>query len=182
MSTKNQTANQTAPEVTPQVTPKATTETAPQSMLCKGLIRYGNTDTDNGENRFIWARVITNNPVDEHGNKVQRPGSIMIYGVKGKKEGDLEKALLLRRDIGGLYDYIDPSNQKEVLEALDTTLATVPTITVAESTVEIKDRSEANLAAKLGRIERKLEQKEMQKAFLLKSAELSSNVEADSLI
>ena len=117
------------------------------STLVKGLIQFGDIQEDSSEVSFIRGTLLSANPCDEQGNPVSNPGSIMVYSAKGLKTGDCEVALLIKRGLAGLYDFVQPENHDKILKAMNTTLEEIPEIPVVESQASTMDRTEARKRA-----------------------------------
>ncbi len=116
-------------------------------MLNQALVLFGSKDSDSSDNNFIWGRVMTANPVDEDGNKVKNPGSIMIYGAKGFSTGDCEQVVLVSRGIGGLYDLVPTDKATLVCTKMGTTIDKLPEPALAESRGARGNRGDASAKA-----------------------------------
>lgn len=122
----------------------------------QATLMFSNRDEDTSETPFIWARVLTQNPLDAEGNPVKNPGSIMIYGSKGVTTGDIGTFLLLSRGIDGLYDFVTPEKETEVLKALGIAKKDLKVVPLVESTSAAGvSRTEARERARTARMARR---------------------------
>lgn len=101
-------------------------------MLYTALTILGNKDEDGNEAPFIWAKVITDKPMDEAGNPVKNPGNICIYGAKGMKSGDIESVILMHR-VGGLYDLISADKAELICTKMGKKLSDLKEVPLAET-------------------------------------------------